>query len=226
MSFRYLMMLAVDLTVKATISDKNASANASDPPSAAPSANASTSDLFQDAERGIPIAPKPVPISVRSIVSGNGDGGSVNTTNEAAPSIDSAATRFTYLKNKTSQLFNIGGSGSSSDRTTAPGPKLDALVSAYQSSHIAEDIKKEMNALVDEVGRTSGNGVSHDANGGAAVSNEPPDAVLETSLLRGRKRASWGTQFRILSGRAFKNLYRDPALLAAHYLSAIGLAGE
>jgi len=47
---------------------------------------------------------------------------------------------------------------------------------------------------------------------------------VETTLLRGRKRASYGTQFRILSGRAFKNLYRDPALLMAHYLSAIALA--
>jgi hypothetical protein len=66
-----------------------------------------------------------------------------------------------------------------------------------------------------------------DASAGAAVSNELPDVVLETSILRGRKGASWGTQFRILSRRAFKNLYhdRDPALLAAHYLSAIGLAG-
>jgi hypothetical protein len=53
-----------------------------------------------------------------------------------------------------------------------------------------------------------------------------PDVAVETSLLRGRKRASFGTQFRILSGRAFKNLYRDPALLMAHYLSSIGLACE
>jgi hypothetical protein len=50
--------------------------------------------------------------------------------------------------------------------------------------------------------------------------------VAEVSELRGRKRASWSTQFRILSGRAFKNLYRDPALLAAHYLSSIALACE
>ena len=50
------------------------------------------------------------------------------------------------------------------------------------------------------------------------------DIVMESTLLRGRRRASWGTQFRILSGRAFKNLYRDPALLAAHYLSSIALA--
>jgi hypothetical protein len=43
---------------------------------------------------------------------------------------------------------------------------------------------------------------------------------------RRRRGASWPTQFRILSGRAFKNLYRDPALLTAHYLSSIALACE
>jgi hypothetical protein len=102
-------------------------------------------------------------------------------------------------------------------------PKLETLVQDYRNSEIAKGIEGEMKALQDDVARGSSNG---NGNGGAAVSNEPVDAVLETSLLRGRKRASWGTQFRILSGRAFKNLYRDPALLAAHYLSAIGLARE
>ncbi|KAI0783919.1 hypothetical protein BC629DRAFT_1582504 [Irpex lacteus] len=50
-----------------------------------------------------------------------------------------------------------------------------------------------------------------------------PDVALENSLTRGR-RGELGTQFTILSGRAFKNLYRNPALLAAHYISAIGVA--
>jgi hypothetical protein len=106
-------------------------------------------------------------------------------------------------------------------------PKLETLVQDYRNSEIAKGIEGEMKALQDDVARGSSNGNNGNGNGGAAaVSNEPVDAVLETSLLRGRKRASWGTQFRILSGRAFKNLYRDPALLAAHYLSAIGLARE
>ena len=56
--------------------------------------------------------------------------------------------------------------------------------------------------------------------------NQQPDVALENSLTKGRKRATWGTQFRILSGRAFKNLYRDPALLAAHYNSSIVVACE
>ncbi|KAJ7853939.1 hypothetical protein B0H14DRAFT_3652718 [Mycena olivaceomarginata] len=52
-----------------------------------------------------------------------------------------------------------------------------------------------------------------------------PDVAAEMSLLRGRKRAGFGIQFRFLSGQAFKNPYREQALLMAHYLS-IGLAYE
>lgn len=38
------------------------------------------------------------------------------------------------------------------------------------------------------------------------------------------KQASWWTQFRILSGRAFKNLYRNPMLMLAHYVVSIVVA--
>jgi hypothetical protein len=44
------------------------------------------------------------------------------------------------------------------------------------------------------------------------------------NTLRGHQRASWATQFRILSGRAFKNMYRDPALLTAHYTASVVVA--
>ena len=63
-------------------------------------------------------------------------------------------------------------------------------------------------------------------NEGGNGNGELRDVAVESTLLKGRKRASWMTQFKILSGRAFKNLYRDPALLAAHYLSSIALACE
>lgn len=56
--------------------------------------------------------------------------------------------------------------------------------------------------------------------------DETRDVALESGLLRGRKRATWATQFSILSGRAFKNLYRDPALLTAHYMGSVALACE
>ncbi|KAJ6620042.1 hypothetical protein B0H10DRAFT_2163652 [Mycena sp. CBHHK59/15] len=105
---------------------------------------------------------------------------------------------------------------SHSKKPNAPlAPKLAALVEAYAASTIARQIKEEGEALRASAAR----------NGGAVpVAGELPDVAVETSLLRGRKRAGWGTQFRILSGRAFKNLYRDPALLTAHYLSSIALA--
>ncbi|KAG6843781.1 hypothetical protein H0H87_000561 [Tephrocybe sp. NHM501043] len=116
-----------------------------------------------------------------------------------------------YLKHKTSQLIEaVTPSGSGSTRPISA--RLAALVDAYSSSAIAAEIRRQ--TTLSDNGQT----------GAGAVANGLPDIALETTLLRGRKRASYGTQFRILSGRAFKNLYRDPALLTAHYLSSIVLA--
>lgn len=39
-------------------------------------------------------------------------------------------------------------------------------------------------------------------------------------------RPTWGTQFLILSGRTFKNMYRNPGLLQAHYIISLLVAGE
>jgi len=94
-----------------------------------------------------------------------------------------------------------------------PTPSLASLVEAYALSNIASEIKAEM----EEVARVN------DAGNG---NRELRDVAIESTLLKGRKRASWMTQFRILNDRAFKNFYRDPALLAAHYLSSIALACE
>lgn len=124
-----------------------------------------------------------------------------------------------YIKRKTSELLEAVSSSSKS--TTAPlAPKLAALVDSYAQSDVALGIKAEG----DEIQRRLGQPVEV-ANGHGSA-NDLRDVAVETSLLRGRKRASLWTQFRILSGRAFKNLYRDPALLAAHYTSSIALACE
>lgn len=181
-----------------------------------------------DEERGFPIVPHAVPLSVRSILSNNlDDDTALQPTRPTSATSSSSSTNF--VKRKTSQIYeavvsngvvNIVG-GKKTDATGIPlAPALAVLVDAYATSDIAAGIKAHGDQLRRELVRTD----NVDATGGA-VSNELPDVVLETSILRGRKGASWGTQFRILSGRAFKNLYRDPALLAAHYLSAIGLAG-
>jgi hypothetical protein len=180
-----------------------------------------------DEERGLPILPHAVPLSVRSILSNNPDD-EPELQRTGPTSENSSSSSANYLKRKTSQIYeavvsngvvNIIGGRKTNAAGSSLAPALVYLVDAYATSDIAAGIKADGEKLRREVVRTD----TGDADG--AVNNELPDVVLETSILRGRKRASWGTQFRILSGRAFKNLYRDPALLAAHYLSAIGLAG-
>ncbi|KZT01551.1 uncharacterized protein LAESUDRAFT_752603 [Laetiporus sulphureus 93-53] len=116
-----------------------------------------------------------------------------------------------YVKRKTSQLLKAI-TPISSPGDTPLAPRLQVLVDAFAESSIAAAIKEDF----EEMARTAA--AAQDA------ANQLPDVALETNLTRGRKRASWGTQFRILSGRAFKNLYRDPALLAAHYVSAVVVA--
>jgi len=118
------------------------------------------------------------------------------------------------IQRKTSQLMDAVRTPPSSD-TPLP-PKLAELVAAYSDSEVAKLIKAETEEVAS----------AQRGDGSARADGELRDVVVESSLLRGRKRATWGTQFRILSGRAFKNLYRDPALLAAHYLSSILLARE
>jgi hypothetical protein len=107
-----------------------------------------------------------------------------------------AASIASSIRKRTSRLF-----GGGSEAPAPLSPLLAELVAAYADS----DLAKELHAQSDN----------------ATVM---PDVEVESVLLKGRKRASLWTQFRILSGRAFKNLYRDPALLATHYIAAFILA--
>ena len=117
-------------------------------------------------------------------------------------------TSANFVKRKTSRLLEII-SVHPGDSDTPISAKLAELVEDYNSSEIFAELKQEIQEAQVEESNT----------------NVLPDVALENNLTRGRQRASWGTQFRILSGRAFKNLYRDPALLAAHYVAAVVLAG-
>lgn len=118
-----------------------------------------------------------------------------------------------YIKKKTSQLLQVVTGPHKLDEPLSP--QLVALLQAYASSEIASSIKAE----IDQVSSNNSPEVQNSID-----PSQLPDVMEESSLLRGRQRASWSTQFRILSGRAFKNLYRDPALLAAHYLSSVAIA--
>ncbi|TDL25520.1 hypothetical protein BD410DRAFT_784517 [Rickenella mellea] len=127
---------------------------------------------------------------------------SVSTT-EAGTSTTSG-----YIKRKTSQLLGAVNFRSTKPESPMLPPKLAALVEAYATSHVAELIRGEIGAFERQ-----------------GESEQLPDVAVENVLLRGGRRgASWGTQFRILSGRAFKNLYRDPALLTTQYLASVALA--
>ncbi|KAI6025447.1 hypothetical protein EDC04DRAFT_2869360 [Pisolithus marmoratus] len=130
------------------------------------------------------------------------------------------------IRRKTSQMFDAVRRGRDEGGSANVPENLADLVALYEASATA----KAMRAEFDGVYRVHGfsdevpsNGTI-DASGERTTMHEMRDVAAETNMLRGRQRASWGTQFRILSGRAFKNLYRDPALLTAHYASSIALA--
>jgi ABC-type multidrug transport system ATPase subunit len=53
-----------------------------------------------------------------------------------------------------------------------------------------------------------------------AQDNEDAQST-HSSIGRGYKRSSWFTQFKILSTRTFKNLYRDPLLMLANYCMSV-----
>jgi hypothetical protein len=112
-----------------------------------------------------------------------------------------------FFKHTTKMFDNLTSSSSTRAETSKHAVSLTRLAQAYTESDIAKGIRAEIAAVV----------ASHD---------QLRDVAEESTILRGRKRATQMTQFRILSGRAFKNLYRDPALLTAHYIGSIIIARE
>ncbi|KAJ7340767.1 hypothetical protein DFH08DRAFT_875203 [Mycena albidolilacea] len=194
----------IDLTVHAGMDERSNSTD--DSSTIEPSSPSDEVANLGDEERGLRRHQTPaVPLATRSRV------GSASPENEETELRTRSASA--YIKHKTSQLLEAVSLNSGKRQNAAPlAPKLAALVEAYAASSVARQIREEAEIL-----QRASAGVDSGAG-------QLPDVAVETSLLRGRKRASFGTQFRILSGRAFKNLYRDPALLMAHYLSSIGLA--
>ncbi|KAJ1027359.1 hypothetical protein NDA18_003367 [Ustilago nuda] len=122
------------------------------------------------------------------------------------------------LRKKTSRLADglrnafANGQSNGSDvwMPALSSGKLVHLVNAFSESDISTITKSELDAFL---GRTP-----------EGIQNNLPDLANESSLLRSYKKAPLWTQFKILSGRAFKNLYRDPILMFAHFGLAIVLA--
>lgn len=84
---------------------------------------------------------------------------------------------------------------------------LDVLIAAYRNSDVAAAIQDEIRAAGAPESNGNANGsVGHNTSG---------------SGMRGFKRIGWLAQFLILSQRTWKNLYRNPMLMLAHYAIAI-----
>ncbi|KAG6374438.1 hypothetical protein JVT61DRAFT_4477 [Boletus reticuloceps] len=143
------------------------------------------------------------------------------------------------IKRKTSQLVDAVRNGRDAADSRELPQKLAGLVIAYENSSTGRHLQAEFEAVRSANSPALASGDSTTPGEVSAPSNgtisgngervgmvEMRDVIGESGILRGRRSASWATQFRILSGRAFKNLYRDPALLTAHYLGSIGLARE
>lgn len=113
------------------------------------------------------------------------------------------------IKMKAAKILGAFTSTSGSSTPTEPAPIPEALASLVLACRGSDDMKiveAEVHRI--ETGETP--------NGG-----EQRDIAEETALLKGYEKAGFWTQFKVLSGRAFKNLYRNPMLMAAHYAVAI-----
>ncbi|KAI7883212.1 transporter, ABC superfamily [Lichtheimia hyalospora FSU 10163] len=87
---------------------------------------------------------------------------------------------------------------------------LRRLVTAYDQSMVAVTVRDDVERIL-----SSTQSASDDMEDGM----EPPVKPVNT-----HERPGWIAQFRILADRTFKNLYRNPMLMFAHYTIAVVLA--
>lgn len=203
----YLRSHAVDLTASVE-KDPKESGNSSTGV-ISPSGEVTASASLRDEEQAL------LPPRLELRISSGGQSSSSaddETELQVRRGIDSGNSE-SFLRRKTSQLLEVVSLSTTHGSDSGPQltPRVSALVDAYAASDIAADIHADICDIA-QPGQ------------GPEGSEELPDVVVESTLLRGRKRATWTTQFRILSGRAFKNMYRDPALLTFQYSASIAAA--
>ncbi len=125
---------------------------------------------------------------------------------DASSDIEERAVSFyRRIRNGTAQLFRAREPAQVA--LPALPEKLAELVESFKASDQAKITEAEI----------------HRMHEGLAIDGTQ-DIATDMPLLRGYKKASWWTQFKQLSGRAFKNLYRNPLLMASHYIVAIVVA--
>lgn len=89
-------------------------------------------------------------------------------------------------------------------------PHLRKLTQAYENSSVATELQAEISQILSQA-------ASNYADGNDNLSGN-------TIVITSHKRPGVITQFRILADRTFKNLYRNPMLMFAHYAISVALA--
>lgn len=107
---------------------------------------------------------------------------------------------------------------------SATGTDLDGLIAAYITSEVATSLRDEIHAAITSA--TEANGINGNGNGSGTSSEQSSGSHSHSNLhsLRSFKKISLLAQFRILSLRTWRNLYRNPMLLLTHYAISIVLA--
>ncbi|ANB13836.1 putative ATP-dependent permease ADP1 [Sugiyamaella lignohabitans] len=115
-------------------------------------------------------------------------------------------------------------------------PSLSTLVELYKNSPLAESIRQKIQAQkqavidADESNLTSGYETPNQNGDGPETGDDATSPATRGGAssipkeLKGHDKVGVFGQFRILSGRTFKNLYRNPMLLLTHYVMAVLLA--
>ena len=105
-------------------------------------------------------------------------------------------------------------------KTPASNTDLDNLVSAYHTSDVAVSIATDIRSIVSSANTANAAANLPDTPNGDA--NRPKTPNLPK--VRGYRKVGILGQFRILSVRTWRNLYRNPMLMLTHYAIAIVLA--
>ncbi|KAL5039223.1 hypothetical protein BDV3_002607 [Batrachochytrium dendrobatidis] len=129
------------------------------------------------------------------------------------------------------------------------GEQLILLIQGYKTSTVGACIQRD---IMEAIAQAYPDGIPHDLHRNGTFNHSVsltmlPDISNWTALsiqrwfksvfvnrnqrsnvsmrsTQQRQRASWWIQFKILSGRSFKNLYRNPDLLRTHYIISVVIA--
>ncbi|GAA98720.1 hypothetical protein E5Q_05408, partial [Mixia osmundae IAM 14324] len=151
-------------------------------------------------------------ISKRSRLSGDGDDAELDE-----PALTSRLARSQNSNSETQRQQNgqsvMQTAGSRFSRPESSSPRVQELVDTFSASHMATAFREELSTFQNAISST------------LAIADGSALRDLEIdSEVRGYRKAGLWTQFTILSGRAFKNLYRNPMLMLSHYVLSVVLA--